>query len=60
MTITQLLREKMTFKHSRFDEADSSSAPEGDIDEPEPTSHEGDSSVLTSTTVESSSAESSC
>ena len=38
---------------------DSSSAAEGDIDEPEPTSHEGDSSLLTSTTVESSSMESS-
>ncbi len=33
-----------------------SSAAEGDIDEPEPTSHEGDSSVLT---AESSSTESS-
>lgn len=47
-------------KRSRLNEADSdddsSSATEGDIDEPELTSHEGDSSVLT---AESSSTESS-
>ena len=47
-------------KRSRLNEADgdddSSSAAEGDIDEPELTSHEGDSSVLT---AESSSTESS-
>ena len=51
-------------KRSRLDEAgddsdSSSSAADGDIDEPEPTSHEGNSSVLTSTAAETSSTESS-
>lgn len=55
-------RELPHSKRSKLDEADSddsSSAAEGDIDELEPTSHEGDSSLLTSTTAESSSTESS-
>ena len=53
----RLLREEselLNSKRSRLDEAgddsdSSSSAADGDINEPEPTSHEGNSSILTST-----------
>ena len=53
-------RSKLDAKAADHDGSDnSSSAAEGDIEKPEPTSHEGHSSVLTSTTAESSSTESS-